>query len=136
MPPERFPPDDPRAWLAAAADDLALARADVPGLSSLEPFCFHAQQAAEKAIKAVLLSLGVDFPRSHNLVLLLHLARFHGLDVPADVEAAGYLSVFAVSLRYPGPPDEPVDPEERAEAVTTAVAVLRWANAIVRPPAS
>ena len=136
MPPDRFPPDDPRAWLAAAADDLALAGADVPGVESLEPYCFHAQQAAEKAIKAVLIARGLDFPRSHNLASLLHLAHVGGLQVPADVQRADTLTAFAVTMRYPGPPDDPIEPDERAQAVAIATAVLRWAEAIVGAPGS
>src|SRR6266702_1719074 len=53
MPPERFPPDDPREWLNRARSNLARARAKIPD-AYLEDLCFDAQQAAEKAIKAVL----------------------------------------------------------------------------------
>lgn len=73
MPPERFPPDDPREWLRSARSDLALAGAEVPGADP-EGFCFHAQQAAEKAIKGVLLAHGIRFPYVHDLGALLALA--------------------------------------------------------------
>lgn len=48
--PERHPTEDPREWLNRARSNLALARAKSPGIY-LEDLCFHAQQAAEKAIK-------------------------------------------------------------------------------------
>jgi HEPN domain-containing protein len=55
MPPERRPPDDPIEWLNRAKSNPARATADInlPGVY-LEDLCFDAQQAAEKAIKALL----------------------------------------------------------------------------------
>ena len=69
-PPERFPPDDPREWLNRARSNLAMAKNRVPG-AYLEDLCFQAQQAAEKAVKAVMISRNIDFPYVHNLALLL-----------------------------------------------------------------
>jgi HEPN domain-containing protein len=53
MPPERRPPDDPREWINRARSNLVRAQTTLPGVY-LEDLCFDAQQAAEKAIKAVL----------------------------------------------------------------------------------
>lgn len=129
MPPERYEPDDPRAWLRHASSDLALARADVPGVG-MEAFCFHAQQAAEKAIKAVLLKERVPFPYVHDLGRLLHLAADKGIAVPEEVRAANRLSDYAVFLRYPFA-GTPVGAAQRREAVEIAETVLRWAEDIV-----
>ena len=52
--PERFPSDDPREWLNRARSNLARAR-DRAAEVYLEDLCFDAQQAAEKAIKAVMI---------------------------------------------------------------------------------
>src|SRR2546421_289293 len=75
----RFPPDDPREWLNRARSNLVRARktsADV----YLEDNCFDAQQAAEKAIKAVFIHRGEKFPYIHNLEdLLMRLQRNGGL---------------------------------------------------------
>jgi HEPN domain-containing protein len=46
--------EDAREWINRARSDLALARAKPEGVY-LEDLCFHAQQAAEKAIKALLI---------------------------------------------------------------------------------
>jgi hypothetical protein len=70
MPPERWSPDDPREWLNRAGSNLVRARTVLPGVY-LEDLCFDAQQSAEKAIKAVLIARGVDFPLSHDLAHLL-----------------------------------------------------------------
>lgn len=60
MLPERFPPDDPRQWLNRARSNLSRAKAQIPEVYLEDP-CFDAQQAAGKAIKAVLLKKGVTF---------------------------------------------------------------------------
>ena len=78
MPPERRAPDDPREWLNRAKSNLARAKVgnDTPDVY-LEDLCFDAQQAAEKAIKAVLLHRNVSFPYIHDLTegsLLLSVA--------------------------------------------------------------
>ena len=54
-PRERFPHDDPREWLNRARSNLARARQRIPG-TYLEDACFDAQQAAEKAVKGLLLA--------------------------------------------------------------------------------
>lgn len=53
MPPERQMPGSPDDWLRRARSDLALAKVPLPEGALYEDLCFHAQQAAEKAIKAV-----------------------------------------------------------------------------------
>ena len=75
MPPrERFPPDDPREWLNRARSNLAKAKTRIVDVY-WEDLCFDAQQAAEKAIKAVLIHHGVEFPYVHDLNRLLALPR-------------------------------------------------------------
>ena len=69
-PVERFSPDDLREWLNRARSNLAIAKSRVAGVY-LEDLCFEAQQAAEKAIKAVMIGRGIDFPYVHSLELLL-----------------------------------------------------------------
>lgn len=58
---ERLPPTDPREWLNRARSNLAQARVHSPDVY-LEDLCFNAQQAAEKAIKALLIAYGIRFP--------------------------------------------------------------------------
>ena len=131
MPPERFSPDDPREWLNRARSNLAKAR-ESPGVEYvyLEDLCFDAQQAAEKAIKAVLIHLNVQFPYTHDLARLLSLAEHAGAAVPEDVKPAVALTEYAVATRYPSP-SEPVSVEEYEEAIALAALVLAWAQRIV-----
>lgn len=96
-------PGSPEEWLEHARSDLRLARL-AAGDASIrrEQACFHAQQAAEKAIKAVLLSRQAGFPLTHDIEELLELAERSGLPVPKPVEDAGLLTPYAVETRYPG----------------------------------
>ena len=70
MPPERYPPDDPREWLNRARSNLLRAKNRIPDVY-FEDLCLDAQQAAEKAIKGVMILRGIEFPYSHDLRLLL-----------------------------------------------------------------
>lgn len=60
-----------------------------------------AQQSAEKALKAVLVSHGIDFPRTHDLHLLRSLLPSGLSHEPALIDL-GELTVWAVESRYPG----------------------------------
>ena len=131
--PERFPPDDPREWLRNARSDLAFAKARIPGTQP-EHHCFHAQQAAEKAIKALMIARGIEFPYVHDLKVLLTMLAAAGEEIPEPVPRAEALSRYAGRTRYPGH-GEPVTDEERREALTIAVAVVEWARERVRSAA-
>jgi HEPN domain-containing protein len=131
MPPERRPLSDPREWLNRARSSLAKARLR-SGEIYLEDLCFDAQQAAEKAIKAVLIGRQLSFPRIHDLGRLLDLTGAAADQAPALVGEAVRLNRFAVASRYPGIA-EPVTESEYAEAVAIAEAVVAWAEAMVEP---
>ena len=73
-------PDEPilekvRQWLAYADDDLRVALYDLsmPETPPFRVIAFHAQQAAEKYLKAYLVFHSVDFPYTHSLRRLLDL---------------------------------------------------------------
>ena len=125
-PPERFPPDDPREWMNRARSSLALSREPKPSVY-LEDLCFDAQQAAEKAIKAVMIARGVDFPYVHDLAHLLSLLEDEGEPIPEAVRRAEALTQYAWATRYPGT-GSPVTPNEHSEAVEMAEAVVSWAQ--------
>jgi HEPN domain-containing protein len=130
MPPELRDPTDPREWLRRSRSNLARARAGLPTPEVLyEDLAFDAQQAAEKAIKAVLLSKAVAFPKTHALVELFDLVEASGVAVPAGVREAGRLTVYAVETRYPGTED--VTEEEYLEALELAERVVAWAEAAI-----
>ncbi len=123
---ERFPPDDPREWLNRARSNLALAKNRVPD-AYLEDLCFEAQQAAEKAIKAVMIARKIEFPYVHDLARLLSLLDAVGEPIPETVRRAEELTLYATEGRYPGLTNPAVE-SEYTEALAIAEAVVRWAE--------
>lgn len=126
-------PDTPAAWLERARSDLALSRAAVvmPGVV-LEDSVFHAQQCAEKSLKALLIHRSITFPRTHALELLLDLLLADGIRPLMPENAVVALSQYAVETRYPGA-WEPVTPVEAQQAIETAAGVLSWVEVSMLP---
>lgn len=95
--------NDPRAWVEKAEEDFALARS---ALRRKKPIitgaCFHAQQCAEKYMKALLISTQAGFPLTHDLLLLNNLCSNAGVFLEIDPKLLNTLSDFAVRTRYPG----------------------------------
>lgn len=130
MSPELRDPADPREWLRRSRSNLGRARAGPPAPEVLyEDLAFDAQQAAEKAIKSVLVLRGVDFPKTHALVELFDLVERTGEAIPPGVREAVSLTVYAVETRYPGLED--VTEQEYLEALELAERVVRWAEEVV-----
>jgi HEPN domain-containing protein len=130
VPPERSP-GSPVEWLARARADLAIARIPLPAEGRYEDLCLHAQQAAEKAIKAVYRAADWRFSYTHNLGQLLDGLERNGIAVPDGVRAAIVLTEYAHQTRYPGG-SEPVTEAEHARAVALAAAVVEWASERIR----
>ena len=124
MPPERLSPDDPREWLNRANSNLAQAKARDPGVY-LEDLCFNAQQAAEKALKALLLHRRVRFPFVHDIGELLRHLEESGQIVSEEIWEAEQLTDYAVETRYPGS-FEPVTEEEYQEVLALAARCVAW----------
>ena len=78
MPQDRPVPGTAEDWLARAEGDLALARAPLPEGAFYQDLCFHAEQAAEKAIKAIYQHYNKRFRYTHDLDELITLIRISG----------------------------------------------------------
>lgn len=107
-------------WVAFADEDLRLARLALT-LATGIPYrllAFHAQQCAEKYLKAYLVSAGVDFPYTHNIRRLRELCEASA-GWTGVLDAADDLSVFATTARYPGEAAE-VSREEALRAIALA----------------
>jgi HEPN domain-containing protein len=124
--PERFPPDDPREWLNRARSALSLAKAQSAEVY-LEDLCYQAQQAVEKAVKALLIKRDVEFPYVHDIAELLTVLEDARQEIPEFARQAERLTRFAVFTRYPGIVP-PISREEYEEAVRVAEQVVRWAE--------
>jgi HEPN domain-containing protein len=130
MPHEGHFPGSPAEWLRYARSDLELARVKRPPKVLLEELCFHTQQAAEKALKAVLIAKGIPPPKTHNIRTLLDLLP-QDVIPPQEVEDAASLTDYAVISRYPGD-FESIDEKEYKETVRLAEIVILWAERIIR----
>lgn len=121
--------NDPAAWVVYAEEDYTMARS---ALRRKQPFtysaCFHAQQCAEKYLKALLVSRGAEFPKTHDLLLLSGLCERIGILVAVDAKRLNTLSDYAVRARYPG--EEPT-PEDARDAYATAQVVRHFARALL-----
>ena len=94
------PADHARGWLRKGDSDLATARRVLDGPGPYDTACFHAQQAIEKYLKAVLAYSGEPIPKMHELEDLADLARASAPDLDVDVEELGDITPFAVEPRY------------------------------------
>jgi len=134
MPPERSSADEPWEWLNRVRSNLALAKAR-PLETYLEELCFEAQQAAEKALKAMLIAAGVAFPYVHDLAHLLTVLEKAGTQIPDAIRGVESLTRYAVITRYPGLA-EPVTEAHYHEALAFAEEVVRWAAQRIAPSPS
>ncbi len=125
-------PDDsssnPQLWLQHAHSNLRIAERGtrLKGVL-LEDLCFNAQQAAEKALKAVCVQRQVDFPKTHSLVRLMDILEADGLSLSEEIKAADILTQYAVQARYPGENEE-ITPDEYRETLQLAARVVFWAE--------
>ena len=127
---KRFPPNDPKEWFNRAKSNLLQACSKPEGVY-FEDLCFNAQQAAEKAIKSVLIHKEIHFPYIHDLTKLLSLLEQRGEGIPKPIKHAARLTRYAVVTRYPGF-SEPISPHEYKEAIIIAKAVIRWAETVIQ----
>lgn len=115
-----------RRWLAYAKQDAAVAHELLQsGKSYPNATCYHAQQAAEKALKGGLIFAQIDFPFVHDLTVLKNL-------LPSDWKTSqnspnlSILSSWATGARYPGIATEPTDEDaeialKQAEQVISTI---------------
>lgn len=116
--------DEVKAWLTKARRDLDSARR----LSEGDPpyrdtATYHCQQAAEKALKALLTASEVAFPRTHDLTVLVGLVAARHPELAGLDDAAIILTPYATLFRYPSTIVEP-DDEDMRQAIQLAVDLL------------
>lgn len=92
------------AWINKAESDwrILVREAAVPDAPSLDAVCFHAQQSAEKYLKARLLKACMKFLKSHDLLYLHKLALTVEPGWKFLYHSLSELSTYAVASRYPG----------------------------------
>src|SRR4030067_2967013 len=103
-------------WISCADEDLGLAQyaLKMPGSRPYRLIAFHAQQCAEKYLKAYLVYNDIDFPYTHNIKKLLDFCGSHIWI--EEIKRAEELTPYAVTARSPGI-DEIVTEDEAIQAV-------------------
>ena len=109
-------------WVAKAEGDFRTAQRELsaPDWPNFDAASFHAQQCAEKYLKARLVEAGIPFPKVHDLAALLRLAlplESSWAILEGDLDL---LTSMGVEVRYPG---VAADAEDAAEAVCLAARV-------------
>jgi HEPN domain-containing protein len=125
---QELEPDELAALLARKATEDAVALREFAANTEIADTVlgFHAQQAIEKWLKAVLARQAADFEYTHDLRHLIALVENAGVNFPFDTPAVVRLTEYAVPLRY----DELLDavPLDREVAVKLVAEVGGWAN--------
>ena len=114
-----------RQWVERAQEDFRLANHAMT-MRTAVPYrlvAYHAQQCAEKCLKAYLVAGMTDFPYTHNISVLLELCS-QTAPWTSEVQEAETLSSYAVTARYPGGADR-VSKREAVAAIAQAERVLQ-----------
>jgi len=90
------------SWIEKAGRDLEVAERELKIPDPLtDIICFHAQQSAEKYMKAYLIFLDIEFQKTHDVEDLVAVAGKKDSSVLKFKDIGAELSVFAVGARYP-----------------------------------
>ena len=124
-------------WLAQARSELAFARIGVREGFHAQA-CFHCQQSAEMALKAVHYLGGARLVMGHSLVELLAPLVDKHAEFAALRGDAARLDQLYIPTRYPnglpgGVPAEVFTEEQAAEAIARAAQFIDRAEAVIRP---
>lgn len=130
-PPEEATQDLLRQWLAKAEEDFAVAEhllsENTPYLGTVG---FHAQQAAEKFLKAVLVHYQVEFPKTPDLGRLLDLVATADAPLATSLRGVTALNPLGATMRYPSDLPE-LTTEDARTAVGLASAVREAVHALL-----
>jgi len=115
-----------KGWLRKAQSDITAMDASL-NAGALDAACFHAQQSAEKYLKAFLIQAGVDSPFTHNLAKLAELCAGVDASFRSLISVVESLTPYAVEMRYDSEfwPDEEVARDARSRALAVRDFVLR-----------
>jgi len=100
---ERPPHESIKDWLGRIEQDLWVIEAVLKAGESAAwgAAGFHAQQAAEKFLKILLVQAGIHPPKVHEMDKLVAEVRSAGYDFPSFSEECALLNAYAVAVRYP-----------------------------------
>ena len=110
-------------WIDRAKSSLEIAGSRKNDLVYYEDLCYQAQQAAEKAIKGMLIYFNVQPQFTHNIGILLdELQAYVNID---EIKETIKLTKYAVQTRYPGEYDD-ITKEDYEESIKISNNCLKW----------
>ncbi len=113
-------------WIEHAEDDYENAKTVIRRRKpSVYGSCFHAQQCAEKYMKALLVFKGRSFPMTHDLLIINNLLISEGIFIGLPEDDIDALSRFAAAARYPGA--KPTI-EDAKEAISLARTIRKFSR--------
>lgn len=90
-----------REWIEKADEDFGFATTGIEYTDYFSQICFHFHQAAEKYLKAFIITNKLEFRPVHNLIELLEICRQRDPKIEDIKEARHYLNPFYIDTRYP-----------------------------------
>ncbi|HWQ96359.1 MAG TPA: HEPN domain-containing protein [Candidatus Methylomirabilis sp.] len=121
------PPERAELLMAKAKDDEILLEEIISNEKIRDEIIgFHAQQAAEKMMKALLMAKNIHYRRTHDLRELIDLIRDNGIEFPESLMEIRTLSPFAVEFRYDYIPMEEEEPFNRQKALEMVRELRKW----------
>jgi len=122
------------SWLRRAESALLLAKVEKTDAIFYEDLCFQLQQAAEKAIKALLIFHNIEPPKTHSFLVLIKKVETVAA-CPAELKKAIELEDYAVQTRYPGD-YSPVEKAEYESALRLTDNLISWIKTVIEMPLS
>jgi len=124
-----------REWVEKAEADVRTAEREVcvEEGPNWDAVCFHAQQAVEKYLKAILQQNNIPFPKVHDLAILLDMALPMYPDWEEMRDPLEWLSSFAVEVRYPGEAATKEDALQAVEIMRRCCFIIRQALSDCNP---
>jgi HEPN domain-containing protein len=130
--------DNAKDWLSRAKSNLEHARrvnkddlSAYGGYIFYEELCFGLQQCVEKSLKALLIHLNIEFPKTHAISKLIELLKDNAQSYPDRLLEAIDLTVYAVDARYPSIQDI-VSEKEYLLSLEIAQSVYDWVSKQIR----
>lgn len=112
-------------WLKKSQDDLITAQAIINANAPYWAACFHAQQAAEKVLKAAQIYFLKSFQKEHDLEILLTTLN-KKFDTKTIKQECLKLSGFYVTARYPGIKESSLTLDDATSALKEARKIVEF----------
>ncbi len=128
--------DEVLGWLGESRADLKHCKSSIE-IGDYNWACFAAQQAIEKALKALILHVLGEYPRGHDLVKLYNMVR-NRVSLELNIADLARVSSYYTQARYPNAgierPSQEITREQALEAARIAEVVIDEIERIVRDP--